>query len=277
MRSRETIHVLAFATRESCMMLECWLRWASSWLVTDDQPGLGAAYDYSIHLVRHTPNVSRASSGLMRTDRWYAVLRDRLLFVRDQVHALPINSKILFMDLDVVPLRPPANLLRPLPPHDITFMREPPGHGGRTGRHIVNAGLYLVVVSLASRRFLGHWAWLTHQQRKLHDQDTANWILLAKSGQSMHHADLRWGTWPHTTAAGRLEDVTNETIAFHAIFATGEEKLGKIAGAIERHRQLLGAAGDGQQSATASRLAPCTAPVANGACARWQTGASTGG
>jgi hypothetical protein len=68
------------------------------------------------------------------------------------------------------------------------------------------------------------------------DQDIANWVLLAKPGQTYYHRHLDWGTWPRNLATGLLEDVnTNETAAFHAIFVSGiGPKLGRIAEGIVR-------------------------------------------
>mmetsp|Transcript_40901 Transcript_40901/g.108104 ORF Transcript_40901/g.108104 Transcript_40901/m.108104 type:complete len:187 (+) Transcript_40901:63-623(+) len=148
------------------------------------------------------------------------------------MHQLPMGSTLMFSDLDVVPLRPPSSLL-PLP-YNLTFMREPPGHGGKTGRHIVNAGLYALHVNTATRKFVNHWGWLTRTRSKLMDQDTANWILLAKAGQPMHHPGLDWGTWPRHLVTGLIADVRgNETAAFHAIFSTGPEKHSRISQALE--------------------------------------------
>ena len=224
------LHVLVYSTRESCALLTCWLSWASFWLVDRE---------YDLHVIMARPaNVSSNSSGLMKTELWYAALRDKVFQVRDYIERVPLHSTVLVTDLDVVPMRPPSALLLPLP-HEMTFMREPPGHGGRTGRQIVNAGFYALRVTRSTRRFLGHWAWLTSYRKALHDQDTCNWILLAKNGSRMAHPDLDWGTWPRSLATGLLADVGNETAAFHAIFTTGEGKVRRIAEALERRRAAL--------------------------------------
>ena len=227
--ARPILHILLFATRDSCGLLSCWLHWASSWLVAE------AFVDYRLHLGMHTPTGANISAtGEFRSSRWLEVLRARLSFISGTIHSLPLGSNVMFSDLDVVPLMPPASLL-PLP-YNITFMREPPGHGGRTGRHIVNAGLYAMHVSTATRKFVNHWVWLTRQYPRMMDQDTANWILLAKPGQPMHHSDLDWGTWPRSLATGLLDDIApNETVAFHAIFTTGTRaKLARISEALVR-------------------------------------------
>ena len=112
-------------------------------------------------------------------------------------------------------------------------------------------------MTAATRRFVNHWAWITRQRNTLMDQDTANWILLAKPGTPMHHADLDWGTWPRRLATGLLEDIAaDETAAFHAIFATGRAKLERAAAAIARSSAQLPACEaqpDGCASATVTR------------------------
>ena len=105
---RLTLHILLFATRESCVQLSCWLRWASHWLAGE------SAVDYRLHLQMHTPTSNVSATGEFRSSRWYAVLQARLKFVAGVIHELPMGSTMLFSDLDVVPLRPPASLL-PLP------------------------------------------------------------------------------------------------------------------------------------------------------------------
>ena len=231
---RAELHVVLYSTRESCPMLTCWLSWASYWLVDK-------SYDYQLHTIIARPNISSTSSGTWKTELWYAALRDKLVRMRDYIERVPLGSTVFFTDLDVVPMRPMSTLL-PLP-HELTFMREPPGHGGRTGRQIVNTGLYALRVTPSTRRYVSHWAWFTiksaARRTALQDQHTANWILLAKKGSRMAHPDLDWGTWPRSLATGLLADVGNATAAFHAIFTTGDQKVQRIAEALERRRAAL--------------------------------------
>jgi hypothetical protein len=244
--AKSILHVLVFVTREACWLLACWLRWASVWLITDD------ALDYRLQLHVHTPFNITSTSSFAKSERWHAVLRDRLEFVREAVERLPVGSTILFTDLDVIPFRAPSALL-PLR-HDLVFMREPPGHGGKAGRHIVNSGLFAIRVTKDTRKFVGLWAYWTRRYPRLMDQDVANWMLLAKPGDRMHFLDVDWGTWPRSIASGLLDDISNATVAFHAIFTTGREKADRIAEAFNRMR-LIG--GHLQQEQLVGSLSAC--------------------
>ena len=227
-----TLHVLAFVTHDACL-LPCWMRWMSTVLNAPTTTVQNQKVEYLLTVKTHT-----APSGLLAKDKWRHVINARISFVNSYLESLPMNAVALFTDLDVVPFLPPATLL-PLP-YDITFMREPPGHGGRTGRHIVNAGLFAVRNCRSTRRLLGHWRWILGAYPKLMDQDVANWILLSKPESRMHHRNLSWGTWPRELASGLIEDVTESTAAFHAIFAvTDAEKLRRLEGAFERAHTRL--------------------------------------
>ena len=192
------------------------------------------------HLVLNTTGAAKvfASGSTKDTAKgigkqyWQQVVLQKLSVVRRVIEKLPINATALFTDQDVIPLAPWATLL-PLP-DELTFMREPPGHGGRTGRHIVNSGFFGVRVNVRTRRFFAHCAWTAMRYPRLIDQDITNWLLLAKPGERLHQR-VGWTTWPRRLVTGILEEVTNQTIAYHAIFsATTEAKLARLH---EAHRR----------------------------------------
>jgi hypothetical protein len=221
-QSSNVLNILAFNSH-ACL-LPCWLSWLSQWL------NVPSTIEYRFEMKTYT-----SPPGLTGKDRWRNVVNEKVSFVLSALDKLPDGAQVLFSDLDVVLFRPPS-LLLPLP-FDMTFMREPPGHGGKTGRHIVNTGLFAVRNRWSVRSVIGHWKWLLKQRDSLlHDQDVANWVLLAKPGTGMHHKNVSWGTWPAQVATGQVEDVTDATVAFHAIFTvTDDEKLARIGKAFERH------------------------------------------
>ena len=142
--SYSVVHVLAFVTRESCALLSCWLHWMAIQLAAQ------RALEIELHVRSYTP------PGLITTEhaRWRDVLQQRLSFVSEMLERLPFGSMACFTDLDVVPFRP-LTLLFP-PPSELTFMREPPGHGGKTGRQVVNGGFYAMRVTKTTRQFFGY-------------------------------------------------------------------------------------------------------------------------
>lgn len=219
------LHILAFYTPDACL-LACWKRWISHWL--DAPTSSMDNVEYRLSMKMYSP-----PEPVIGKERWRHVINARVSFILHSLDALPLGAVVLFTDLDVVPFRPPSKLL-PLP-YDITFMREPPGHGGRTGRHIVNAGFFAMRNGKNIKQLIGHWRWILKGRPNLMDQDVANWLLLAKPSTKMYH-NVSWGTWPRSIATGLLEDVAPETCAFHAIFAVSDdEKLIRLNEAFDRH------------------------------------------
>lgn len=219
-------HVLAFVTRdrEGAVLESCWRAWWSH----ANRFGDGGAFHLRLHAHDVPANITASAPQV----RWRHILNAKVSFVHDAIKTLPLGALALFTDLDVIPLRSYLGTLLP-PPYTLTFMREPPGHGGRTGRHIVNTGLYALRVMPETKKFVAHWRRLARGYPRLNDQDTANWLLLAKRGSRLHQAGLEWGTWPRTLATGLLPDVSNSTAAFHAIFVPGAQaKLQRIGEAI---------------------------------------------
>lgn len=104
-----SMHVLVFATRDSCVLLSCWLGWASHWLATD-----GAIEYYQLHLKMYQPSANVSVTGVFRSSRWMEVVRAKVSWVATTVSSLPTGATVMFTDTDVVPLRPLTALL-PLP------------------------------------------------------------------------------------------------------------------------------------------------------------------
>lgn len=103
------MHVLVFATRDSCVLLSCWLGWASHWLATD-----GAVEYYQLHLKMYQPSANVSVTGVFRSSRWMEVVRAKVNWVATTVSSLPTGATVMFTDTDVVPLRSLTALL-PLP------------------------------------------------------------------------------------------------------------------------------------------------------------------
>ena len=225
--SSSELHLVTFATREQCVLLHCWLGWYAWWLAASDTK------QYHLQLQHYIPPPNITGAAAASKIRWRHITLQKLAMMNRVVQRLPLHAQVLFSDLDVLPLQPYSRLV-PLP-EEITCMPEPPGHGGRTGRHVVNTGLIGVRVSPRTRRFFSHASWLTGQYPKLMDQDIVNWLLLAKPNTKMHHRGLRWTTWPRGLTTGVMEDVSNQTVAFHAIFAVSTEaKLARMREAYRR-------------------------------------------
>ena len=104
-----SMHVLVFATRDSCVLLSCWLGWASHWLASE-----GAVEYYQLHLKMYQPSANVSVTGVFRSSRWMEVVRAKVSWVATTVSSLPTGATVMFTDTDVVPLRPLTALL-PLP------------------------------------------------------------------------------------------------------------------------------------------------------------------
>ena len=264
------IHLVAFATRHSERMQACWLRWASSMMVHDTTPQLS----YRLHLRTHHPgNVSAAAlsakakvatattpPGAFQTAAWYAAVNAKMAAWRDllvDLHAAGRdNDFVIISDLDVAPLQPYSKLLA-CREHDITFMREPKGHGGSFGPHLVNTGFSLIRNTEQVRAFFTNVCSRNAKYPRLHDQDIANALLY---GNLVGHPRARsyglpsprgrplldWAVFPVSHVTGELEDVSEQTIAFHAIDAQNStHKLAKLAAVFRRSGTALQSCGGG--------------------------------
>jgi hypothetical protein len=271
-RPRE-LHVLTFSTPETCELLHCWFSWMAAMTRSDTRTR------YHLHV--EAPGQIASGRHVVRGHRpvWFEALRMRLGFVVRFMNSTAVDegALVLFTDLDVLPFRPLSELAVAMPQSsDVHFMREPcwqcsPVRSHADYRGAVNAGVYLMRGHARTRRFLEEWRQrLEWTAFDANDQDVAFDVLRANKGRTH-----RWGTFPPWLVAGLATDVTNETVAYHAIGATTrkgkerrrgdtESKVLKFEAAAHRWRTSHGAA----TLPTLHRPAPrCDLSAAAKACA----------
>jgi hypothetical protein len=250
------VHILAFVTKEACRMFGYWVAWLShSLLLPESGDTRTGSFRYKLNVLTYNP-----PQNCSQRERWRHVLNERMSVVLNALNRMPERAILLFSDVDVVFFHPLASLLPWTAHHELTFMREPLGHGGATGRHVVNGGLFAARPTRRVKRFFGHARWLANQRPKLMDQDIYNWLLLAPPSSRMHHRNLSWATWPHKLVTGTPSQVTARTVAFHAIFArTHNEKCTRVRAAFQQRGTVIGEQGHdrgGSMRGVAS-LTPC--------------------
>lgn len=219
--------MLTVASRETSVLLGCARRWLAHAESLDSAP-------YEHEVASFGSNAS--GTGEYMDARWKDAVRAKPSSLSALLRRLPPRAEVLLLDTDVVTLRPLRRALPALgPATDMLFMREPAGHGGATGRMVVNTGFVLVRNSRRSQQFAAHWAWrLKGHAKRLTDQDVANWILLHPTQfNTLNRTRLRWSFLPRSLAATEPEQVGPSTAAYHAIFASGTAaKLGRLRRAI---------------------------------------------
>ena len=238
-----------------------------------------------------------AAAGTFQTATWYAALRAKIGVIRDllvEQKKEAVRSFYIVTDMDVAPLRPYSELI-PCLNQDITFMRrarsselgatrlapsathsiqphrpilrrEPFGHRGRNGVHVINGGFYAVRNTVSVRRFFGTLIWRLKQYPHEHDQDVANELLVrgfahpraaelgllgipsATSGYGLLSTSrahpqrpmLDWAVFPLQLVTGYLERVSQHTVAYHSIFATNAtQKATRLSAAVQRSGSAL--------------------------------------
>ena len=194
---------------------------------------------------------NRAPAGTRgETDEWRAALRQKVSFVRRTITdlaarhpACPHDCAFLFSDLDVLPLRPYAELVRHLKRASLIFMREPQ----QSSAGYVNSGFYLLRPLPPVLTFLRDWA-NSFTADHYNDQHLANALLWKWDGNTsappvdarnvdFGHAFSRWGlrwkAFPASLVAGHADNLARGTVAFHGVFNVGVERklqvLQKIA------------------------------------------------
>ena len=179
---------------------------------------------------------------------------------------------VLFSDVDVIPLRNFSDLT-PLnssgmwdSASDIFFMRERHDHPGlsnwavnvrlcsvkpfaylhdcafiRVALYIYLAvlycswqsGFYLLRNTQNVRKFFTYWSIVLASNRKMKDQDAANFLLLKKNSD----AKLNWDIFHPEEVTGNTSEITARTVAYHAIRAPWvEDKRKMYLEAFERVR-----------------------------------------
>ena len=110
---------------------------------------------------------------------------------------------------------------------------------------MVNGGFYVIRNSPSVRAFLANVVAKGKMFPKLHDQDIANAILLSFIRHPRANdfglpnprgkPRLNWGVFPRTLVTGRLEEVNEQTVAYHAIGAENtSHKAARLADAFQR-------------------------------------------
>jgi len=256
------LHLITFSTHHSERMQSCWLQWASHVMARDTTP----QQHYRLYLRTHdASNVSTVrpkgrrvtaggAAGTYQTATWYAALRDKMFAIQEVLEETKASARevdaYVITDLDVVPLRPYSELLACLE-HEITFMKEPDGHAGSFGAHVVNGGFYVVRNTANVRAWFTNVASRFKKYPRLHDQDIANALLLAHIRHpraaaiglpyvSRGKPELNWGVFPTSRVTGVVDEVRNETVAYHAIFSTNSsDKMANITRAMRRSGTTL--------------------------------------
>jgi len=139
-----TLHVAAYSTLTSKAVLNCWMKWVSA-MITSDERGR-----YELH-VRAGKHFSNSTGG----EHWLYSVAEKIYFVEELLDAhdsagnLVIGSSdsLLFTDLDVLPLGHWSALTQT---HDMMFMQAEDG--------FVNTGFYLVRNNAHVREFIAAWA-----------------------------------------------------------------------------------------------------------------------
>ena len=249
------LFILGFSTPHQAHLLECWSGWMNAMMAT---PSDAANITYSLivesansparGLIRRLIARLRGTRG--ENDEWRAALRQKVSFVRRTITdlaarhpACPHDCAFLFSDLDVLPLRPYAELVRHLKRALLIFMREPQ----QSSAGYVNSGFYLLRPLPPVLTFLRDWA-NSFTADHYNDQHLANALLWKWDGNTsappvdvrnvdFGHAFSRWGlrwkAFPASLVSGHADDLARGTVAFHGVFNVGVERklqvLQKIA------------------------------------------------
>ena len=239
----KSLRVVAFATPSSCGLYRCWMQWMAN-IASADQ---SMAYDFNVRVQPHG-NFTQ-SSGAERERLYLMGVKGKIAYVKQVLHERSQiagdGEWILFTDLDVVPLRP-LSMLPPLQTNasasgnantTIWFMNERHEHGGKLGSWTVNSGFYLLRNTLEARRFVKYWHVMLCRNRKLKDQDAANFLL----NKQMTRSEIAWDTFDESMVTGNVERVDARTIAYHAIHAQwAADKAVKLREAFARARAARG-------------------------------------
>ena len=96
-------------------------------------------------------------------------------------------------------------------------------------------GFYVFRNTPNVRAFLANMVAKGNMFPRLHDQDIANAILLRSVRHSLEKSALNWGVFPRALVTGQLEDVNEQTVAYHAIGAENTtHKATRLSDAFQR-------------------------------------------
>lgn len=266
------LRILAFSVAindEKNPLLKCWMRFISDMADRD----VGCAYQLHVKTYHRSASLGRS-----------AILIQKVDFVRKTLAEIPLGSRFIFSDLDVLPLMSLSALLHtadvtgtPAHMRDLVFMKETPG--SRSG--FLNTGVYIGRSTDATRKFFTSWQNAFHDTTDHHtmDQTVANRLLQrngadGNSSRQMSvdsiRTDLSWSVFPQQVIAGtRRHIVWGVTVMYHAIFISpSEDKAAMLhqvwsdQGGRANSPRVVGWC-DAPQSArinVAPRASPCPAP-----------------
>ena len=262
MGSCPTLHVLAFATRQSGALLACWMRWWAAMVARQSEP-------MQLHLRSHSLSASPQAkgnsgggggSGLGSLNRYTSVGTSAVSEVvvggngrvrSSAEHRLASRAKVfwveqllkeaakghkrdlwLFTDVDVAPLGSYWDLARSATSsHEIVFMAEPQTSDGGLSTWVANSGFYALRNTARVRRLMQHWAERLMSNARMLDQDVLNWLLLTR----LQPGELDWGLFDGGAATANATAVGPQTVAYHAAGVAGvERKAAKLREAFAR-------------------------------------------
>ena len=220
------LHIFAFGTTSTCGWLSCWSQWAATMAAADHLSARdNLTYTLHVRTVADSGSSREYMRGVKSKVLWVEqLLRKPVMGHRDDIY--------LFTDLDVVPFAPLWPLVREhLKDHEMVFMEEKHSHKGGLGGWMVNSGFYACRLTRNVRLFFQYWAVMLKGNRRLKDQDAANYLLNKQEAQVVQRQQqetaggssrgaaqqLRWATFPSHLVTGNLSRISSETVAYHAV------------------------------------------------------------
>jgi len=181
------------------------------------------------------------------------------------------GSVALYTDLDVLALRPYAELLGALGDDEMAFMASDEAPCGTAPGELcpIDPAFFLVRPTPAVAAFLSEWLRASHAAapksggRKTRQQMAVRHLLAKPFAREAGR--LRWKVLPSALVTGRMQSVGPGTVAFHALGASDDDaKFGQFDEALARLR-----ATGGRRGAAAARRLHCNASSlqARAACA----------
>ena len=230
------VKVFAFTTRSSAVMFSCWSRWITQMVAADTS---GLSYSVTSYTYRAPGELAAgvaAPSAAYGSKDWYASTHAKVGWIKDMTASFTPDTVFLFTDLDVMPMRPFDALVRWFVEQrhaEIALMREPGHTRGLFGvRWAFNTGFFLLRPTVEVRAFIGHWLARVKGNKRMLEQDIANWLLGAPHPA---HSKLNWTLIPEELATANLSNVQgSRTVAFHSVGVTGNAKFERLWSGFEQ-------------------------------------------
>ena len=218
--SDQRLHVISFTTPHFANITALFYR--SLHAVADRDRRLT---EYVFH-AKHSPMRGRSGSGLFGDGVYSGAMFERAIFLRDLAKRLPDGELCVFLDADVVALRPLSELVAAAGAladaganaTTFTFMRNA-WYGPTSNKpHAANLGAYVWRHSAAARR---HFEWM-HNAVVVGGQWNDQYLLPKVMARDWPAASLRAAHFAPETAAFSPNDVCQRTVVYHAIGVKGE-------------------------------------------------------